>query len=234
MCLLKRWIILIALLNSSMQSKGQAALLVLLFGDQIASENFHLSLDAGLNISSLPGLSQQQWTNGFYFGLGSFVKLNDKWALTPEFKPISPRGARGVKPLKDYVGVVNEAQYEISLNYIDVPVLIQYSPMDKWFISTGPQISFLTKAQQLATGRLNDGSEVDVVQEMKSKFNSLYFTIPIELGYRFIASRKGKGVNLKARYNLGLSEIFASEAYGSSQGSTIQIFLSLPFVNSKE
>ena len=51
----------------------------------MATENFHLSVDIGMNISSLPNLEQDGSTTGLYFVLGTFIKINDKWALTPEF-----------------------------------------------------------------------------------------------------------------------------------------------------
>jgi hypothetical protein len=230
----KKWIILSMMMLGSLSVNGQAALLALLFGDKVASENFHMSLDAGVNISSLPGISGQQSIKGFYFGLGTFVKINDQWAITPEFKPLSPRGARNVPALKEYGAVLTDANYEIRLNYIDVPVLIQYSPTKQWFVSAGPQISFLTSAKQLTTGQLLDGSSVDVSQSMNSDFNSMYFSAPIEVGYRLSSAREGKGINLKVRYNIGLSEMIAKTDYGSSNGSTFQVFLSFPFVNVDE
>lgn len=213
---------------------GQAALIALLFGDKVASEKFHLSVDLGGNYAALPGLKNQQGVFGFYFGLGTYIKLNDQWALTPEFKPLSPRGAQNVPPLKDYSGVLSDVRYSISLNYIDVPVLLQYRPGQKWLFSTGPQISFLTNAKQLAEGNLADGSPVTVTQNMRSNFNPIYFSVPLEVGYRLSSARKGKGMNVKVRYNIGVSDIIANEAYGSSAGSTFQFFLSFPFIKPQQ
>ncbi|MBU3744171.1 MAG: PorT family protein [Sediminibacterium sp.] len=209
---------------------GQAALIVLLLGDKVATEKFHLSVDAGLNISSLPGLKQQQSTHGLYFGLGTFIKLNDKWALTPEFKPLSPRGANQVAPMRDYSATVSSASYSFALNYIDVPVLVQYKLNDKIFASAGPQISFLTSATQVAAGNIPAGTSVDIKEKMKSNFSSTYFSFPIEAGYHVSDARKGKGMDLKIRYAFGLSNMIAASNYGSSNGSTFQVFLSFPFI----
>ena len=79
---------------------AQAALLILIFGDKVATENFHLSIDFGWNLSALPGLTQGKSNNGLTYGLGAFVKLNHKWSITPEFKALSPRGA------KDLTGII--------------------------------------------------------------------------------------------------------------------------------
>ncbi len=211
-------------------ANAQAALLALIFGDKVASEKFHLSIDAGINISSMPGFEKQKALTGFYFGLGTFIKINDKWALTPEFKPLSPRGARGVLPINDYSTVLTEPKYDLELNYIDVPVLVQYKVMPKLFVSLGPQFSFLTSANQVSEGKLASGNTVDIVESFKSDFEAFYFTVPVELGYSFFNARKGKGLDLKLRYNFGITDMVSNTSYRSSKGSTFQIFLSFPFI----
>jgi hypothetical protein len=209
---------------------GQAALIVLLVGDKVATEKFHLSVDAGLNIASLPGLKNQQATHGLYFGLGTFIKLNEKWALTPEFKPLSPRGANQVVPLRDYATSLSSATYRFELNYIDVPILVQYKLSEKLFASAGPQISFLTSATQIASGNIPAGTAVEIKEKMKSNFSATYFSFPIEAGYHLSDARKGKGMDIKIRYAVGLSKMIAATNYGSSNGSTFQVFLSFPFI----
>jgi hypothetical protein len=217
-------------ISTSTIVNGQAALLVLIFGDKIATEKFHLSIDAGINISSMPGLKAGKATNGLYFGLGTFIKINDKWALTPEFKPISPRGAKSVLPLRDYSAVLTNINYDIELNYIDVPILAQYKLNKKLFIGAGPQLSFLTSAKQVSTGTLPLGSNVDIEEKMKENFKSVYFSVPLEIGYSLSDFRKGKGMDIKFRYNIGASEMINANKYGSTTGTTFQLFLSFPFV----
>ncbi|MCX6264326.1 MAG: outer membrane beta-barrel protein [Bacteroidetes bacterium] len=209
---------------------AQAALIVLLVGDKVATEKFHLSVDAGLNIASLPGLKNQQATHGLYFGLGTFIKLNEKWALTPEFKPLSPRGANQVVPLRDYATSLSSATYRFELNYIDVPILVQYKLSEKLFASAGPQISFLTSATQIASGNIPAGTTVEIKEKMKSNFSATYFSFPIEAGYHISDARKGKGMDVKIRYAIGVSNMIAASNYGSSNGSTFQVFLSFPFI----
>ena len=213
---------------------AQAALLALIFGDKIASEKFHLSVDVGLNIASMPGLEQQKATYGTYFGLGTFIKINDKWALTPEFKPLSPRGAKKVLPMTDYSGTLTDVTYNISLKYIDVPLLVQYKITPKLFVSTGPQFSFLTKARQVAKGNLPSGTSVDIEEVTTGRFNSINYSVPIEIGYMLSSARKGKGLDVKFRYCIGLNNMMTDYDYGNSKGSTFQIFLSFPFIAAQE
>lgn len=209
---------------------GQAALLVLIFGERVASESFHLSIDGGINYSSLPGIAGQEAKLYPYFGMGSFIKLNNKWALTPEFKPLSFRGAQGVPAVNSYPATLTDVKYTLSANYIDLPVLLQFKISRNWFVSSGPQFSFLLSEYQYAEGKMPAGNEVRIRESINSVFNSMYYVLPVELGYTLSDQRGGKGIDIKLRYNLGLTEMIADDQYGSSYGSTFQFFLSFPFV----
>jgi hypothetical protein len=62
----------------------------------------------------LVGVSGTSMAVGSYFGLGTYIKLNDKWAFTPEFKPLSPRGANGIEKLfEDTIGSVGHGFGEV-------------------------------------------------------------------------------------------------------------------------
>lgn len=86
----------IFILGTSLYSVyAQATLIALLLGDKVATENFHLSVDIGMNISSLPNLEPSGSTIGLYFGLGTFIKLNENGRLPrnsllhPSFIPLA-------------------------------------------------------------------------------------------------------------------------------------------------
>jgi hypothetical protein len=54
----------------------------------------------------------------------------------------------------------------------------------------------------------------------------------VDLGVVFSKPRGFKGIDLRLRYCLGLTEVFKDNAAGiSSTNSTFQFFLSFPFVN---
>jgi hypothetical protein len=209
---------------------AQAALLVLIFGDKIASEKFHTSIDGGLNLSNMHGLDGSKKKFGLYFGLGTFLKLNDKWALTPEFKPLSQRGAKDVKPLIEYTSGT-DLKYSFLLNYIDIPVLVQYKITSKLFVSGGPQISFLTSAKQQTTGKkLDNGSEFVFSEDIEGSYTPINLSIPVEIGYSLPEVIPGQGIEIKVRYCFGLYNVFKDGNYGSSTLSGFQFFLSFPFI----
>ncbi len=212
---------------------GQAALLVLIFGEKAATENFHFTLDAGLNLSSMPGVSGTSSATGFYFGLGTYVKLDDNWAFTPEFKPVSPRGGKGFEnAFVDTTGTVGSYATQLKLNYIDIPLQFHRRLGDRFYVRAGPQLSFLTSGKLATTGDLVGGDAFTVTQDIKDDLEPIEFALPVDLGVVFTKPRGFKGIDLRVRYCLGLTEVFKDNAAGiSSTNSTFQFFLSFPFVN---
>ncbi len=212
---------------------AQAALLVLLFGDKAATENFHFTLDAGLNLSSMPGVSGTTPATGFYFGLGTFIKLNDNWAFTPEFKPVSPRGGKGFEnAFVDTTGAVGSYATQLKLNYIDIPLQFHRQVSERFYLRAGPQVSFLTSGKLATTGDLVGGDAFTVTKDIQDDLMPVELALPIDLGLVFSKPRGYKGIDLRLRYCLGLTEVFEANTAGiSSTNSTVQFFLSFPFVN---
>jgi hypothetical protein len=220
------------LLANAYKAHSQVALVILIFGDKVASEELHLNLDAGLSFTSLPGVPGAVTKLNPYFGMGIAIKLNNKWSLVPEFKPLSPKGAKGISGIKDYSTTIAGIDNNIIVNYIDVPLLVQYRATKRLFFSAGPQINFMTSARQISEGKLKTtDEEIKVVQEVESTFKRHYYQFPLELGYSISLKKNSMGMDIKFRYNIGLSEMIADPNYGSSKGSSFMVFLSFPFIN---
>jgi hypothetical protein len=219
-------------------SYGQAGLLVLILGDKVATENFYLSIDGALNISTLPGLDEYKMNVGVNYGLGVHIRLNDKWFLKPEFKPLSRKGATKVNPITSISGDFIVDETKIKMNYIDFPVLLQYNLTPKLFVSAGPQISFVTDVKQFMYGSKADGLETDVKINTTSFFNKTNFSFPVEAGYSLSLGTKRSttkiNMNVFARYEYDFIEIFKDPAVGASNISLFQFGLSLPFIKKAE
>jgi len=217
-------------------SYGQAGVLVLILGDKVATDNFYLSIDGTLNLSTLPGLDEYKMNVGVNYGLGVHIRLNDKWFLKPEFKPLSRKGATKINPITSVPSDFTIDETRIKMNYIDFPILVQYNVSPKFFISAGPQISFITAAKQIMDGSKPDGLETTIKVNTTSFFNKTNFSFPVEAGYCFILSNKKSTtkirVNVFARYEYDFLEIFKDPAVGSSKISLFQFGLSLPFIKS--
>ena len=218
---------------------GQAALIVLILGDKVATEKFHLSMDAAANLATYPGIDGSKTGAGVNFGLGTHIKLGEKWHLKPEFKPLSHKGTRGVGSITS--NVPNDLTVEgnkLKLYFIDVPVLLQYTINDNIYVSAGPQVSFLTNAYQYSSGTLEDGSESTIRIKVKDSFNSTCFSFPVEIGFSLhLANERSTttmDINLFCRYEYGFTDVFREPGTGSSKISMFQLGASLPFIKSEE
>lgn len=215
-------------------SKGQAAILVAIFGDKIATETFHTSIDCGLTLSTMPGIPDTKWRPGIYFGLGTFVKLSDQWALLPEFKPLSRQGAKNIKPFYTSYPNMTVESADLQMNYVDIPLLLQYK-FKKMTLAAGPQISFLTRANQVTKGTNTlTGTNVKVLESCFKYTNPIMYAFPVEIGLRLPQIIPEKDFDLKIRYSIGLNNVIDNPKddpyYGTSRASTFEIFLSMPFV----
>lgn len=217
---------------SAFSANGQAALLALIFGDRVATEYFHLSVDGGINVGPIPTYDGGTPRAGIYFGLGTFIKINERWTLNPEFKPLSFRGLRNVTAITPVVEFVEEPEVSLLLNYLEIPVLLRYRVSPRIYFAAGPQVSFLLSAEQEIAGVLPSGVEATVVKSEKSTFSNVYASFPIEMGFVLHEARDGKGVDLRLRYAVGLSDMVATD-YANSRGGLFQFFLTFPFVKSK-
>jgi len=233
-------LLLVSLLSSFTMaiSYGQAALIVLILGDKVATEEFHLSIDGALNLSTYPGLEGSKLGAGVNFGLGTHIKLGEKWHLKPEFKPLSRKKATSINEITPVPGELEISGSKMTLNYIDVPVFLQYNATPQLYFSAGPQVSFLTGASQFSTGKLEDGKESTIKIDSKSFFNTVNLSFPVEAGYTVkLATKRSTSkmdVNIFARYEYDFLEIFKDPQAGSSRISLFQIGLSLPFIKSPE
>jgi len=220
------------------ESYGQASIIVLLLGDKVASEKLYLSIDGAMNISTLPGMDGNSVCIGVNYGLGVHIRLSDKWYLKPEFKPLSRKGATAIDPITSVSSAYSIDKTKLKINYWDFPILLQYNINRRLWMAAGPQISFLTDANQLISGTGPDGLESSVKTNIKTFFNKTNFSFPVEAGYAFFLGSKKSSVKLNinvfVRYEYDFSEIFKDPSVGSTKISLFQAGLSLPFIKKTE
>jgi hypothetical protein len=157
------------------------ALLLAGFAHAQHHSNVHFGLKGGLNISNLKSSPEQNLESkaGFNAGGLAHIHLSKSWALQPEIM-YSAQGAQ-----KD--------DMKWRLNYVNVPLQLQYM-FDKGFrIQTGPQLGILATA----TTKQGD-TKVDVKEAFKTA----------EFGWTIGASYVGEsGLGIDGRYNYGITRI---------------------------
>ncbi len=228
---------ILLLVTVTTYAKSQAALLVLLFGEKAATENFHFAIEGGVNISNLTDLNGKTML-GPHFGLGTYIKINEKWAFVPEFKPLTKRGEKGFEsflPLQpELEAELEELDSRLILNYIDIPLLVRYEVTDRFFVGAGPQISFRTQAiLKTEATVISDQSFIEFDKNLKDQTEWYDFSFPVEVGYHMINSRGGKGIDLKARWTPGFVNIAKELNTDKLLNNYFQVIVSFPFIESE-
>jgi len=119
--------------------------LIFLFALSANAQSINYGLSLGANLTSIKGngLSDSYYA-GFIAGGFARMELNEKWNFQPEilFNYANSKKAADFLNFYNYRGYAN-ANTEIRLNYISVPLLFGYKLNKRFTINAGPQYSFL-------------------------------------------------------------------------------------------
>jgi Outer membrane protein beta-barrel domain len=162
------------------------AIAAILLGGTATAQHVNIGIKGGLNLYNINNDNNTNYDvkAGFHLGLLGHIHLSKEWAFQPELV-YSAQGAKFTTAGTDA---------KINLDYINLPLLIQYMFDNGFRIQAGPQVGFLIKAKS-KTG----GTSVDI----KNNLKTVDFGLGAGIGYVNPAS----GFGVDARYNLGLSNI---------------------------
>jgi Outer membrane protein beta-barrel domain len=240
---MKTWIVLLTatacLFACSTPAQGQAALLALLFGDKVATENFHFGLKVGGNMATLSGLDEGNHNLGLSFGLAASIKLSDSFILAPEFLPLSHKGIKDIPALAtgnaDLDDLLENPSSTVrKLNYLDIPVILQYKVNEKISVGAGPQFSFLLSAADHYEADIFTDDKVIHEEDLKDKLNSFDMGAIIDFMYVIKEPTGGKGINLHLRYEYGVMDIVKDNPGDAVRNSVFQFALEFPFLGEGE
>lgn len=186
-----------------------------LFGMSMAVVSFaqapaKFGVKAGVNISTFNQNNADYDSRiGLHLGGYAHIHLAPEWALQPEVQ-YSQEGAKRA---------VSNGEVTTKLDYINIPLMLQYMFNNGFRIEAGPQLGIL------ANGKYedDDGNESDAAdQDFKSTNVALGF------GLNYLSY---SGLGIGGRYNLGLSDI--SESSNTKvKNNTFQISLFYMFDHS--
>jgi hypothetical protein len=163
-------------------------------------------IKAGLNYA---GLSGNNGDSRLSFHAGVFVQatLDKNWRIQPELL-YSGEG-------QDYL--VDGKKNTLALNYIVLPLVVQYFPLPSLYIEAGPQLGVLT-------GAYSKGPGVDHMNvNLKRSFRNTQFGLDLGTGV-FLNQQTG----IYGRYHFGLTDV---TPYNSdlNRGHTGQLGLAFRF-----
>jgi hypothetical protein len=149
-----------------------------------AQQTPKIFIKAGVNLADLKleGVNNDatDMKVGFHGGLGAHIHLAPEWALQPELL-YSQEGAK----------VGND---KAKLDYINIPLMLQYMFDNGFRIEAGPQFGFMVSSKY----EYENGTEVNIDNEYKTPNVGLGF------GLNYLSY---SGLGIGGRYNLGLSNI---------------------------
>lgn len=173
-----------------------------------ASAQATFGLKAGGSLTDFTGADVTGTSNkfGFHGGLVANLAFGDALSVQPEV-------------LYSMKGAASSANTKVktNLNYIDIPVLLQYNA-DGLFFEAGPQLGIL------ASAKLTDGTtDIDV----KSGLNTIDFGYAVGLGYKLET-----GPMIGLRYNGGITSLDKEESGTTAakvRNSAFQLYVGYMF-----
>jgi hypothetical protein len=117
---------------------------VALLISQLMMAQFHIGVKAGANITKVDGQSfKQQFEYGYHVGGFAEIKLSDKFSFNPEvlFSQNSSTLDSNYKSI--YENVIASDQSKVKLNYLTIPLLLDYKFLGPVHLQAGPQFGIL-------------------------------------------------------------------------------------------
>ncbi len=156
---------------------------------------------AGANLYNFSGDDAEGLDSKIGFNVGGFVNIpvSETFSVQPELV-FSAEGAKA-----------SEGDGTLNLNYLNIPIMLQYNTPSGFYAEAGPQIGLLMSAKAKLDGESED---------IKDSFKGTNISVGVGLGFG-------------ARYNLGLGNILDSDG-GDLKLGGFQLGVSFKFGGSSK
>jgi hypothetical protein len=169
----------------------------------------------GITMSNLyinePDMDNENARFGFHLGFFSKVLFAETFGIQPEIL-FTNKGTSAT-----YEGLINQT-VDFNLNYIDIPVMLVYRPLEIVEVHAGPYVGLLLNSNIKYSGLIDGENELN-----RDNFNTIDYGIGLGLEFDFGLVKAG------LRYNLGLKEVafstVAQSLMGDSKHSYGQIYV---------
>lgn len=128
-----------------MKAKVFLPLFAILFVSSTVMAQFHIGIKGGANIVKIDGKSfKDQFKYGYHLGGFAEIGLGEKFGIQPEvlFNQYTTTVDSNYKSV--YQNVFNSDQSTVKLNYLSIPVLLNYKLLGNFLVlQAGPQVGIL-------------------------------------------------------------------------------------------
>lgn len=188
-----------------MKSFLLSAVFIALFFSFSNAQGFGVGIKVGTNINKMQGQSfKDQFTYGYSAGAYADIKLGSKWSIQPEvlFNQVSTDTSNKFSDLYD---INADKISKIKLNYISIPLLLNYNISKGISVQAGPQYGILMSQSK------------NILQNGKEAFKSGDFSLLGGLQIKFASIR------LYGRYAVGLNNINDIDNQDQWKNQSIQL-----------
>jgi hypothetical protein len=187
-------------------------LAAVLLVSQTLMAQFHIGIKAGVNVGKVDGKSfNHEFKYGYHLGAFAEIGLGKKFSLQPEviFNQYATTLDSNYKSI--YENVINSDQSHVTLNYLSVPILLDYKLLGPIHIQAGPQFSVLMNQDK---NFLQNGADAF----SKGDF-SMLAGVQAKLGT----------VRVSGRYMIGLNNINDIDNQDKWKNQAVQLSVGIAF-----
>ncbi|MGG5207584.1 porin family protein [Chryseobacterium sp. MIQD13] len=173
----------------------------------------------GMNVSSLSkdeGLDDQKSKIGFNAGVFANIPVAESFSVQPELL-YSQYGAKS-----EYTGFGSKFSSSTKLDYITVPVMLQYNLIPNLYVEAGPEFGFMVSAKNKIKNENNGDSTTS--DNYKDDLKTFNFGIGLGAGYYFTPN-----FGITARYVAGLTDTFKDNSGDAIRNNVFQVGLAYKF-----
>ena len=116
-----------------------------------AQEKFAMGIKIGQNFSSVNDVAVDHNTASYHAGVTTFFKVTDKIGIAPEII-LSQTKLETTPPVTSLMGNGSLQPETYHLNYLSIPLLCEFKPIQKFSIQAGPQYSILLDQKKDGVG----------------------------------------------------------------------------------
>jgi len=138
---------------------------------------------------------------GWYAGAEVQIPISKRFFLQPELL-YSSKGFRYIS----YIPFQDKAA--VHLNYLSVPLMVNYKISDKFFGGIGPEVNYLVSAKN----RYPSKEVADISDQYPLKFD---FGIDVTAAYKILPN-----LDVELRYNYGFRTFYYTDAVGTRVGES--------------
>jgi hypothetical protein len=162
-------------------------LMMVMVGFAVNAQVVNFGLKGGLNVATIDNNQNDDISSrlAYHAGLFANIPVSSQIAIQPE-AVYSSQGAKYN---------VGSDDLNLTLNYVNIPVMVQAMVGRGFYAQAGPQLGILTGVAD----KIND---VEMGFVSKEDFKSTDVSLGVGLGYKGMS-----GFGVDARYNLGLTNI---------------------------